>query len=246
MIKILTDSYTFPSAKVLRDSLEELSGEKILVTSNPDKIKEDTKLIRYGSSAIVNGALETGYNSPDLISVASSKFRFSNLMSTKDIYSPVYTKVVPEEFPVMIRESLTSSGGKGIHVVNSLEDFNNVWRSHFYWTKFIFLQFELRVHVINGKIKRIFKKEEREQMEFPIRNNSVCDFKLKNLEHYSKLQDFVTQLCEIPPLDKGFFGADIGWDSNNKKYFVIEINSAPGLNENTGMEYAEEIWESIK
>lgn len=224
----------------------EISGEKILVTSKPETIKPGTKLIRYGSSAIVRDIEETGYNSPELISVASSKYRFSELMRNGEVYSPIYSRGNPEEFPVMIRESLTSSGGRGIHIAKSEEDFKELWRNNFYWTKYLFLDFELRVHIIDGQIVRIFKKEEREQMEFPIRNNSVCDFKLRDLKYYPKLDDFIKSICAITTLTKGFFGADIGWDTKKKEYFVIEINSAPGLNENTAKSYAEVIWKNIQ
>lgn len=247
MIKILANPFSFPSAKILRDGIVERTGAKIIVTSHPERIHNGDIVIRYGNSLPCNSfAIETGINTREFISTVSNKLRFSNLMQSAGIYSPVFSKEQPEEFPVMIRESLTSSGGKGIHIASSMEEFSGIFNNYFYWTKFIMLDFELRVHVVNGNIVRIFKKEENFDQEFPIRNNAVCHFALKDNETYPKLKPIISKISEIELFKRQVFGLDIAWDKKKQEYFVIEINSAPGLNEHTCEFYADYISSKLR
>lgn len=168
-------------------------------------------------------------------------------MEKNGIYSPVYNKSLGElVFPLLIRETLTSFGCRGIHVIKNEEEFNEVWRNSYFWTKYVTLNFELRVHILGGKLSKIFKKELNEPQEYPIRNNSLCHFSLRNLEKYPKLDSFIGNLTNIEEVSKGkFYSIDIGWDSENKKYFVIEFNTGSGLNENTAEEYAKYIYANL-
>jgi hypothetical protein len=246
MLKILTNSASAPSARMLRNSLRELTGKKALVTSNPDRIKR-TPFIRYGNSSPVSIWDDTDYNSPNFIKISSNKLKFSKIMKENEIYSPVYKRGLKDlTFPLLIRETLTSFGCKGIHVIKNQKEFDKIWRSTFWWTEFRELSFELRVHILGGKIVRIFKKQLEEPQEYPIRNNSICHFSLKNPAKYPKLDDFINRLTSVKEVNEGkFYSIDIGWDARNKKYFVIELNTGSGLNENTAQAYAQYLYENL-
>jgi len=243
MIKILSQRFSFPSARLLGNSLQTLVGQQVIVTSYPFRIKD--KFIRYGNSESVN-IKDTEFNPAQFIHLCSSKLAFSRLMESNDIYSPIYyndpQKI--ERYPIVIRETLTSYGGRGIRIVHSLDELN--WRPAFYWTPYISLCFELRVHILGGKIVKIFKKELENKMEFPIRNNSSCHFSLKTPQCYPKLLESVNELLKIPEINQGrFFSLDVGWNKESKEYFFIEANSASGLNENTAEIYARYLVENI-
>ena len=243
MLKILAKSFSFPSARLLRDNLQTILGQQVLITTYPFRIKD--KFIRYGSSDPVN-INDAEFNPAQFIHLCSSKLVFSRLMEANNIYSPVYCtdpKKI-ETYPIIIRETLTSYGGKGIRIVHSPEELN--LRPGFYWTPYVNLNFELRVHILGGKIVKIFKKELEKKMEFPIRNNSSCHFSLKMPECFPKLTENVNELLKIPEINQGkFFSLDVGWNKETKQYFFIEANSASGLNKNTAEIYAQYLAENI-
>jgi len=218
--------------------MKEISGQKIRLTTKPERL---TKVdVRYGNS-FGKFDKDTLLNSPEFISCCSNKLAFSQLLLSNGFYTPEYHKLKQDlEFPALIRETLTGSGGKGIILCKDLDEFNNNWVRGF-WTKYITTAFELRVHVLNGNIARIFRKDEREPSEFPIRNNASCHFSLKDVEKYPKLSNLISNLNGLfnEKMMTGFYALDIGWDSNKKEYFIFEANSAPGLNEHTANLYAE-------
>lgn len=247
MIKILTHPYSLISGRILKNSLEELLKQRIIVTKNPSRIRGDDYLIRYGYSEFSLG--NNIGNDPEFISLVSNKKYLSNLIKEK-IYTPEFSQGIPEVFPVLIRTSLTSSGGRGIIVCKNLEEFNANWMKGFYWTPYIPTTFELRVHVVNGKVVKIFKKislEIEESDSLPIRNlKNGYHFSLVSLGNYPKVSDVVNVLETFSEIGgQLFYAADLGWDYTNKKYFLYEINSAPGLNSNTAQLYAQAIVDKL-
>lgn len=248
---ILTNKRSFPSAKLLRNSLEEFTGDRFLVASDPEKIKT-FPVVRYGnSSGSFKG--EYGINSPEFIRSLSNKRKFSELLLERDLYAPEFfksTEKIGDEniFPIMIRTSLFLSGGKGISLCNNKEEFLEKWNSKYHWTRFVPLQWELRMHILGGKVAKIFRKtweEDTPEPKLPIRNNSSYSFKLRSNSTYPKLLKLIPTINEIFGTDS-FYALDIGWDTINKEYFFIEGNTAPGLNENTAKEYAEFILKHVE
>ena len=240
-MKILTTRHSLPSSRLLADALTSRGVfGRVLVTVHPERILSQD-FIRYGCSAPV-GVQDTAYNPADFVRLCSDKLQFSRLMSEHDVYTPEYHRETPDDFssPIMIRSTLWGSKGRGISVVDNEQDFRQVFSSGFYWTPFRDLQFELRVHVLGGSVSRIFRKELSETMQYPIRNNDSCHFALKPTSEYPKLTSLVDSLWQIPEVSVGkFCTMDVAWDTRIKKYFLIEMNSGSGLNDNTASVYAE-------
>jgi len=250
MINILCSSYSFPSGRILKDLIVEKTGEKVRLTSHPEILlkRKETPSIRYGNS-FGNFKSETGLNSPEFIQKCASKLAFSKLLLDAGLYTPEYSRdpKAVKEFPVLIRQSLSLSGGRGIILCKDEEEFRKNWIGRF-WTKYIPTEFELRVHVLDDNIVRIFRKEQIEPTEFPIRNNETCHFSLKEPDKYPKLQSLVNSLNDVfraNVIDFGFYALDIGWDKSKKQYFIFEANSAPGLNEHTAELYTDFLLENI-
>jgi len=128
---ILTNRKTFPSAKNLRDEMEIIFGEKFLVTKKENK---KNYFLRYGNSF---GNFSGEVNSPNIIEMMADKKKFSDFLLNNGLLTPKFHRNIDEiYFPCLIRESLTSSGGIGIHVIENEEKFFNFWGENFYWTKF--------------------------------------------------------------------------------------------------------------
>lgn len=239
--KILyTNRRTLPSARILRDSILDLTGTRLIVTSREDHIRPtDEILIRYGNS-VNHSVKDNNLNSVDFIRISSSKLVTSNLLLSCKIHTPQYFRNSQAEFPCLIRKTLYGMGGAGIIYCEDDNTFGENFKNGDYWTPYTSTHFELRVHVFNGEILRVFKKEP--TTDSPIRNNDTCHFSIRNPDNYKKLIPTIGEITSAllsRQIENHFYALDVGWDSNKKEYFIFELNSAPGLNENTAMAYAE-------
>lgn len=246
---ILTSPSCIPSAKLLRNALQELTGNKILVSARPIERTKNKKyqneiLVRYGNS-VGTTLPDTGLNAPAFIHLISSKKLLADTLLNNGIHAPVFTKDISSPtFPLIVRETLTSFGGRGIHLVNSSEELQRVWRSNFWATAFINMSQEFRVHIANGEVLRIFEKIPNEE-GLVIKNNASCHFSLREPEgKFKKLFELIEQLNQILGT-RSFYALDVGWDKDKRQYFVIEGNSAPGLNENSAGLYGKKITEIL-
>lgn len=253
-MKILTHKSCIVSAKLLRDHIAQIVGRDMLVTTNASKIRGP--FIRYGCADEVEGE-DTEYNSAEFIRLVSNKSAFSELLKQNNIPTPIfYRRSKPVDYPVLIRKTLTSSGGRGIVVCPDKQTFDANYEAGDHWTPFVPTQFELRVHVIDGKVAKIFKKifrpdlaadheneqddgmPEAQEPNLPIRNlDKGYHYKVRPLETYPKIHELVKNLH--PHLKGKFYTLDVGWDTINKRYFVFEANSGSGLNTNTAAVYAD-------
>lgn len=237
---ILSSRLTIPSCKLLRSAIEDLTGVHLMITSNTSLIKNCT--IRYGNSQIVRGK-DTEFNSKNFIELCSNKLTYSNFLKDNGIATVEFLNADcrPDHYPVLIRTTLTSYGGRGIIPIRTEEEFLNTIRENYHWSPYLPFSKEYRVHILGSSISRVFSKVLEEETDIPIRNNASCHFSLKNIEDsFGKLKELVNSVANVLEKDgfKGFYALDVGFNSADKQYYVIESNTAPGLNENTAVEYA--------
>lgn len=248
-MNILTDKGSLPSAKLLRDTMVQMTGKKIYVSTEPERLTK-APTFRYGCSA-GNFSDDTLLNSPGFIRLCSDKKAFADLLRNENINAPEFLHIREGEgrFPIVVRETLTSSGGRGIHVVRNrqeLEPFR--FNSHWWWTPFVRTRCEYRIHVLGGQVARVFAKvreDGREEEEFPIRN-------LSNGYHFSLRFEPRPELTELAgmvdnhlPDGAGFYTLDVGYIGRNEGFIVFEANTAPGLNETSATAYAEFLLRAI-
>ena len=247
---ILANPGAINPARTLAGKISEITGNNYLATTRPERIRS-YPFIRYGTSSYIpNRIQETEYNSGEFIRIIGNKNRFSYLMQENDIYCPIfYTTTVPEEFPVLVRSTMNGNSGEGITIVRSIDGFNTIFRPGYYWTPFIYTEFELRIHVAGNNILRVFKKIYSGDLEeeLPIRNMARgYHFSLRsNADKYPKVQELVDRLNEIPLFQNKFYALDLGWDKVEKEYLTFEANSCPGMSENTAELYANYLIERL-
>jgi glutathione synthase/RimK-type ligase-like ATP-grasp enzyme len=241
---ILSGIMAISMAKQVRDSIDRLSGEHFLVTAHPEIITGEKELfMRYGNSDPVS-VKDTEWNSREFIHTCAYKKAFSDLMREHNIYSPEFFRNPRDrEYPLLIRETLSSFGGRGIHYIDNDEQFNRIWKTGFWWTPFIDLKFEMRAHIVKGEVIKLYIKKLLDGIEVPIRTNENTHWvKISNDNlhtKYKKLRELAKIITEIT--GGSFYGLDIGWDDNKKEYFVLEANSAPGLSLISSDDYASSI-----
>lgn len=240
-VGFLACSGSFPSARLLRDAIKEITNLELILTSHPEKL--DNVLIRYGNS-FGEYIEDTNLNTPEFIKLLSNKRMFSTMLLENGFYCPEFSRDKSEisGYPVVLRSTLTSSKGRGISIVKTEEEVDKFWTNSHSWTKYIPMQYELRCHILGGGLAKVFKKvwrKEEPEAEFPIRCNDTYEFVLQSTEgKYNRLYELVEGLTKILG-DNNFYSLDIGWDNNKKQYFILEGNSAPGLNQYTAKMYAE-------
>jgi glutathione synthase/RimK-type ligase-like ATP-grasp enzyme len=240
--KIISACGSYPSAKSIRDAIEEITGVHYFIVNGNKPYRGDI-LFRYGNSREIVG-FDPNLNSNEFINLCRNKLTFSQFCQQHNIYSPVYHRIneVPNVFPVLVRQTLTSFGGKGIFVCDNIHAFNATMRRNDYWTPFIKCEFELRVHLFDNQVNRIYKKvnQNGDENAYPIRNHiGGYHFSLRNNDAYPKVLELAQNIGNLFMEVGGHFSAiDIGWDKLNQRYFIFESNSAPGLNSVNAIEYA--------
>lgn len=234
---ILANPKSINPAKIIRDQILENTGKRFPVfTSNQYVNRDDIILLRYANSLEVN-VQDTNYNSKEFIRLCGNKLSTSQFLIEHEVLTVEFNRGIPDYFPVVLRKTMYGQGGNGIVVCKNIEEFNREGGNNYYWSYYYPFSSEYRAHVLGNNIARIFKKVlrngERED-EFPIRNLTKYDFSLRSdINAFPKLTAIVNKISEILP--GKFYALDIG--INNGDPVIIEINSGPGLSENTAEFY---------
>jgi glutathione synthase/RimK-type ligase-like ATP-grasp enzyme len=215
--------------------------------------REGSKYARREGDLIINwGATDCPYsgrgvaNQPDTIEPASNKLKCFNLMKAAGVSIPRFwtnMKDIPDEaFPIMCRTVLTGHSGAGIVVA---ERRDQLVKAPLY-TQYMKKKHEYRVHAIRkpGGATSIITVQRK------AKRNDVADanFMVRNLAN-----GFVYVVCpdgEVPGAvgrealnalecsGLAFGAVDVIWNEHTKTAYVLEINTAPGLEERTAQAYA--------
>jgi glutathione synthase/RimK-type ligase-like ATP-grasp enzyme len=204
-------------------------------------------LIRWGNSSNIY-IKDTKLNDPNLMRIASNKLSFSQFSEKNEIESIIlYNGVVPKSYPIFVRTLLNSYSGKGIVIA---EDENTYLKYRNYpYSLFKNFQFELRVHVLGGKVVKIFRKEKDNEndneQKYPIRNiKNGYHFSVRNINNYPKVNAIAESLYKKFPLE--MMGLDLGYVEEEHKYYIIEVNTCPSLNDETIKLYVDFLKEKLK
>jgi len=237
MAKILARKSTLPTARAIREYLLEKTGIKYFITTDAGDVKDI--LLRVGNSDISPAKSDSNLNAANVITYCSNKLLFSQKFADI-IPAPGYTLLGrhrPQEFPVVVRETLSSYGGKGIHMVENQEQMDAIVNPKFYWTPFVKTSNEFRVHVVGGIPVKVMKKLpmdlDVEEAAMPIRNVEN-GYHFQNVEKFlgfKKMMDVTQKVVDVLG-KRSWFALDIAFSPKHDNYFVFEANSSPSLAEN--------------
>jgi len=236
------------SAKNLAEALGakriKLEGSKF--KGDPSKI-----VINWGSSSMSEQTEKCQVlNKPAAVAMASNKLTFFN--KVKNIVSiPEFTtksdvakEWIEEGSTVLARTTLTGHSGEGIYVIESMEEFDNFNKnSAKVWVKYIPKKDEYRVHVVAGKVVDVRRKGLRNDFNknnanWKIRNHGNGFVFVKN--DVDPPQEVLEQsVAAIAVCGLDFGAVDVIWNNFREKAFVLEINTAPGLEGSTIDSYSE-------
>ncbi len=202
-------------------------------------------------------------NHPDAVKNACNKLQsFRILSSNPDVNIPEWTEdhEVAQEWAdsgdtVVVRELLRANSGRGITVFNKQDDLDGAPHDHQgmiprapLYTKYIKKQDEFRLHVMNGAVfdvqqKRRSRDVPDDEVDWKIRNTAGgFIFAREGLDVQTFSEQAKEQAVQAVKALKLDFGAvDIIYNARQDKYFVLEVNTACGLEGTTLENYTREI-----
>lgn len=223
------------SARLLAEELSKRLGYKVWRGS--PKVGEIN--ICWGYKGRVSALdLEKFVNHPDLIVSATDKRLAFQAMEKAGVSHVPYTtsKEVAQgwskEGAVVFARTAGGQGGSGIHIVQPGEEVP----TQPLYTKYIKKRKELRVHVLNNEVLDVQEKRKKkgEDADPLVRSHGRgWIFARSDIVEPAGLRDLAIAAVRAVGLD---FGAvDIIWNESQNKCYVLEINSAPGI-EGTSLE----------
>ncbi len=236
-MRIRISSYNRGEAvKGLIASLKEKGVNALFLKKQKSKFKPKNGdvIINWGNKDPINHNCLI-LNHPDKIKITSNKISFFNLMKEKGLENlcvpfttdkQVAKKWKEQGATVVSRKYVASYGGKGI-VLDLVE-------APLY-TKYMESRKEFRVHVFNGEVVLVQRKHDKAGNNSKIRNlENGFIFRSKQIHVPPSILDTCKKVLEATGLN---FGAiDILYTSKDKQW-VLEVNSAPGLKDDTLEQY---------
>lgn len=188
-------------------------------------------------------------NHPDKVALATNKLKFFQSIETARVPEwTACTRVAGEwlrdDYTVMARSRLTGHSGEGIII---LERGHNIPIVPLY-TKYVKKKHEYRIHIMQDRVFYMQQKRKRtdvDEVDYRIRNHAggfvYCN---QNIDPPFDVTDQAQKAMRDIGLD---FGAvDVIYNEHEGKAYVLEINTAPGLEGTTLVKYEEAIREYCK
>lgn len=243
-------------------------GAKALATALGGKVLklEGSKFVRRPSDLIINwgnsaeAARATLNNDGGRLVQATNKLEFFKKLEGKEYLPPFWTTaaaIPDDQFPVVCRQILQGHSGAGIVVAN---DRDSLVPCPLY-TKYVKKKHEYRVHVgrrwvdfgvgtataigVEGEVvyETISVQQKKRRHDHPDPNWQVRNhangfiYARSNVNPPASVLEVAKDVLKELGLD---FGAvDVIWNEHESKAYVLEINTAPGLEGSTVEDYKE-------
>ncbi|MCK5020997.1 MAG: hypothetical protein KAS32_28555 [Candidatus Peribacteraceae bacterium] len=245
------------SASVLAEALREMGHRCFKVFPDRNfRPRSGDFYINWGNSITPNwtGLFTTrGLNDPNLVGHASNKLTAFERMQADSVQVPEFTSSENEATTwhegggkVVSRHKLQGHSGVGI-VLSTNEGISVLQRGVQcpLYVKYIKKSAEYRVHVFNGEVIDIQQKRRRretpdEDVNYQVRSHANgWVFTREDVNPDTQVRAQAVLACTSLGLD---FGAvDIIWNEHYQRAYVLEVNTAPGLEGSTIASYAEAI-----
>ena len=142
------------------------------------------------------------------------------------------------------RKYLNSSCGKGIVVFEAGNGISPMTSPCPVYTKYKKKKREFRVHIFKDRVvmvcEKLRKKEFNGESDTKIRNLANGYVFVQNVANEpAGLRELALAAAAVSPSD--FKGVDIGYNEKKEELFIIEVNSAPGIQGSNVNRYAEVI-----
>lgn len=200
-------------------------------------------VINWGSSSCPSFSPARLLNQPKAVGLAANKREALGALSAAGVSVPRFatTKEAAQAFrssSVVVRHKLTGHSGEGIEIVEPSQDLPDAPL----YVEYIKKEDEYRVHVIGGEVALVQRKGRRrdvpdDEVNWRVRNHSNGFVFVRSgvNPHPSVIQSAVDAIRAIG-LDFG--GVDVVFNRKSEKAYVLEINTAVGMEGSTVDDYA--------
>lgn len=236
-MKLLPYNMNSKSAKALASALKCRRVYPDRKFKNP----KDELIINWGFRGSVAFPVSNWLNQPSSVSLASNKLYALTTMRDFGVPVPDFSDdpSVAEEWDdcdILARYELHGHSGSGIRYIGKHESVHSYDIAPLY-VKYIKKKDEYRFHVFNGEVIDIQQKRKRrdidnDEVNYQIRNHSNgFIYARDDVYPHCTLADLARDAVEALGLD---FGAvDIIWNERHGKGYVLEVNTACGLEGST-------------
>lgn len=240
------------SAKKLSNALD---GKVLKRVGSKYKPKKGDVVVNWGAGELPD------YNPAFVLNqdvrVAGCKLAtFKALEESGDVRIPDWwdnrDSITDEAYPVFCRTKLRGHSGDGIVIANSVDELVDAPL----YTKYIKKKDEYRVHVLRDRaffVQRKARKHDVENPNWKVRNIAGGfvfaevpgpDGNRKNFECPA---DAINQaVAAVAALGLDFGGVDVIWNEKEKQAYVLEINTACGLEDRTADKYQEAVVDFVQ
>ena len=220
--------------------------------------REGDLVLNWGNSnTTLDLSRATVLNKPDEVRFASNKLDFFRLMSEvrEDLTNPRIPDWTQNQeevcgwledgFTVFARTKLTGNSGEGIVILESMEDFaKNKFSGTTLFTKYVKKKNEYRLHFWKGSVFDIQRKAKRSDVgdvDWRVQNTANgFIFSRNNIGDVP--DDVMTQTQRaIDRMSLDFGAIDVIYNRLRNEAYVLEVNTAPGLEGTTLFNYLEKI-----
>jgi glutathione synthase/RimK-type ligase-like ATP-grasp enzyme len=177
------------------------------------------------------------------LDTATNKLSCFNILRAANVSVPPFwtnQRDIPDDaFPVVCRTVLNGHSGAGIVIANERRELVNAPLYVQYKKK----QDEYRIHVMQGEVISVQRKALRQGEGRP----ADPDFRVRNLANgfvfvrgdVNPPREVLNQsIMALNAVGIDFGAVDVIWNSREERAYVLEINTAPGLEGQTVEDYA--------
>jgi glutathione synthase/RimK-type ligase-like ATP-grasp enzyme len=241
MLYIYPYRYRSRSARRLARLLDAV----VLKTEQRQPVSYDSTIINWGSSKCPYD--RRILNPPEAIELAANKRNAFLALQSKGVSIPRFVTDAMSvtwhgSSPTVIRHKLTGHSGEGIEIVEPGVEPKDFPDARLY-VEYLKKNKEYRIHVIGDAVVAIQRKARRhdtpdDEVDWKVRNH-------KNGFVFARQDVNVSEDClsaardAVKALGLSFGAVDIIVSTRDKKPYVLEVNTAPGLEGQTINDYAE-------
>lgn len=259
MARVILFPYRMPSesGRALRDALEGMGHKTMRVFANGKyRPRKGDTIINWGNHTPPGWLTKAQYlglrivNSMANVLISRDKRLAFLAFAKAGVSTPKFAVTWEEaqklDMPVMQYRSATAQGGSG---VSYIEDVKRLSLDCELWTSYIKKHSEFRVHVMHCTVIDVQQKKRRKDFE------GETNYKVRNLAggwvYAREGIEVPTCVREQAVLAVGACGLDFGavdviYNKHHSTAYVLEINSAPGLEGNTVVNYAGSLLQMVK
>lgn len=223
-----------------------LRGE-VLPVDKTIHINQGDVIINWGSSKCpyINAPTFRLLNQASAVKLAANKLGAFNALRTADVPIPLFAHSIDGvswKGVTVLRHKLTGHSGEGIEIAEKASDLAGMETAKLY-VQYIKKVDEYRVHVIGKEIVIVQRKARRlevpdGEVNWRVRNHrNGFVFARSDVSPPQSVLDAAVRAVAALRLD---FGAvDIVWNADKALPYVLEVNTAPGLEGSSLNDYAE-------